>query len=150
MSESIRSLFGNIELPSGDVTQPWSWWYQFAPVTINQMKSGDPALERRIVHEVASYGRQLGRICDALQAVVAHMERKDLDESERQAVDSFSAMVGQIAALKEDPQAPTADNLDRLVSAVSRWKSEDSTLYEQARQRLLGVFGEGRPPGGKV
>jgi len=145
----MRSLFGNIEFPSGDVTQPWSWWYQFAPVTINQMKAGDPALERRIVHEVASYGRQLGRICEALQAVITHMDQKGLDEYARKAIDEFSAMTRQIAVLKDGLEAPTTDNLDKVVAAVRHWKSEDSPLYEQARERLLDVLGENRTRGAK-
>jgi hypothetical protein len=54
---------------SGDVTQtinPWTW----IGININPGNSAEPEVERRALDEVGSYGRQLGRIGDALRALV--------------------------------------------------------------------------------
>lgn len=54
---------------SGDVNQtinPWTW----IGLNINLGQSAEPEIERRVLDEVGSYGRQLGRIGDALGALV--------------------------------------------------------------------------------
>jgi hypothetical protein len=54
---------------SGDITQtinPWTW----ICFNINLGNAGEPEIERRVLDEVGSYGRQLGRIGDALGALV--------------------------------------------------------------------------------
>lgn len=54
---------------SGDLTQtinPWTW----IGLNINLGNSAKPEVERRVLDEVGSYGRQLGRIGDALGALV--------------------------------------------------------------------------------
>jgi hypothetical protein len=71
----------------GDVTQ-WirtSWIKSLSDQTgfinINNVRAGDPELERRIIEDVASYGRQLGRMMEALDVVIGHLrlgEGKDL------------------------------------------------------------------------
>jgi hypothetical protein len=65
----------------GDVTQ-WirtSWIKSLSDQTgfinINNVRAGDPEAERRIIEDVASYGRQLGRIMEALGG--AGMKRID-------------------------------------------------------------------------
>ena len=54
---------------SGDVMQtinPWTW----IGLNINLGNSGEPEIERLVLDEVGSYGRQLGRIGDALAVLV--------------------------------------------------------------------------------
>ena len=71
----------------GDVTQRiGTWWIkslsdQTGFININNVRAGDPQLERRIIEDVASYGRQLGRMMEALDVVIGHLrlgEGKDL------------------------------------------------------------------------
>src|ERR687885_737686 len=63
---------------SGDVSQDIdaslvrSVGDQLGFININAARSPDPGLERHIITEVASYGRQLGRILDALDVLVRH------------------------------------------------------------------------------
>ena len=40
---------------------------QFGFINVNEMQSDDPDQEQRIVNGVASYGKQLGRVVEALQ-----------------------------------------------------------------------------------
>ncbi|MDX6644716.1 MAG: hypothetical protein QOK40_443, partial [Miltoncostaeaceae bacterium] len=79
---------------SGDVTQainPWSWWLgslsqQTGFININAVESGNPALERRIIEEVASYGRQLGWIIEAMEVLIERAGTDGLDVVERGAL----------------------------------------------------------------
>ena len=65
---------------SGNVTQsinPWNWVFnptggQFGLVNIALGQSSNPAVEEEVLTDVASYGKQLGRIEDALLVLLAH------------------------------------------------------------------------------
>ncbi len=100
---------------SGDVTQVWATWArvvgQWGLININVGGSGtaDPVTERRIVDEVASYGRQLGRISEALiEATVTEeaadgqrLDRAKLKRDEQiAALLEFREMLRQIEAVK--------------------------------------------------
>jgi hypothetical protein len=58
------SMFGLRAPLSGDVTQDItpSIGGQLGLLNINATRAGDPGLEQRIITQVASYGRQLGRL----------------------------------------------------------------------------------------
>src|SRR5919201_1534574 len=91
---------------SGDVTQDIdtslirSVGDQLGFININTSQSADPELERRIVTEVAGYGRQLGRILDALDVLVRHDRSPELSADERHALDELQALHAEIAATK--------------------------------------------------
>ena len=51
---------------------------QFGFVNINLGRSADPELEERILEEIGSYGRQLGRIGDVLSVLLKHIHVEDL------------------------------------------------------------------------
>lgn len=58
---------GSGEAPlSGDVSQLFSF---FSPTVVNG--AGDPALEREIVVNVATYGKQIGELSDVVLALAA-------------------------------------------------------------------------------
>jgi hypothetical protein len=60
---------------------PWSWTFgNFSLLSINMGKSSAPDVEARILDEVGSYGRQLGRIGDALNAIIDWAEKQDMPE----------------------------------------------------------------------
>jgi hypothetical protein len=110
----------------GDVTQ-WirTTWIkalsdQTGFININNVRAGDPEVERRIIEDVASYGRQLGRIMEALDVVIGHLrlgERTDVTADERRALQDFSDLVRQVQELKADTSPPrlTLAGLDRML-----------------------------------
>lgn len=91
---------------SGDVVQainPWNWFSeggQFGFVNINLGKSADPPLEERILDDVGSYGRQLGRMGDVLQVLLDHVKLERLDARECAAVEDFRLQLAQVERLK--------------------------------------------------
>ncbi|WP_118135546.1 hypothetical protein [Oceanicella sp. SM1341] len=94
---------------SGNVSQIFRQWTSlmtaignsFSLVTINMGRSEDPETEARVLEEVGSYGRQLGRIGDALGVIAAHFEPKTpLAPQEREALDALRRMLREIEAVK--------------------------------------------------
>ncbi len=65
---------------SGDVVQsinPFTAFFspvgsQFSVVNINLGQSSDPDVEREVLSDVGTYGRQIGRIGDVLIVLLAH------------------------------------------------------------------------------
>ena len=107
-----------------DVSWPWNWplggdvtqwirtsWIkslsdQTGFININNVRAGDPEVERRIIEDVASYGRQLGRIMEALDVVIGHLrlgESKDLTANERHALQDFSDWSGRCRRSRVTP-----------------------------------------------
>lgn len=93
---------------SGDVLQainPWSDMFkafgsQFGFININLGRSSAPEIEQDILTEVGSYGRQLGRVGEALEVLIDHLELKNLNPKEKAALDVFKAMQAEIAEIK--------------------------------------------------
>jgi hypothetical protein len=141
------------QLPfTGDVTQsinPLSLWVkggqQLGFVNINASSAGDPQLERDIVEGVASYGRQLGRVIDALDVLVSHLpEGERLTSPEKDALHAFGDLVAHIEAAKSDAGDPalTMARLDRTIESVQGLRRSDRPLYDQMVGRIRGAFGE--------
>lgn len=60
---------------------PWSWTFGDSSLfTVNLGKSNAPAAEARILEEVGSYGRQLGRMGEALAVIIDWAESQGLPE----------------------------------------------------------------------
>jgi hypothetical protein len=94
---------------SGNVTQtinPWTWLFnpvgsQVGLVNIELGQSADPSVEEEVLTDVASYGRQLGRIEDALRVLLDHFApTRRLTQTEAKAIEALREMVGKIDAVK--------------------------------------------------
>jgi hypothetical protein len=98
---------------SGDVTQtinPWTWFTkvvggQVGFININLGKSSDPELEKEILDDVGSYGRQIGQLGDALEAVLEHIKADAWRGESKQAVDAFRLQLAEIRRLKARREA---------------------------------------------
>jgi hypothetical protein len=94
---------------SGDVVQtisPWTAFMspigsQFGLVNITLGQSSEPAVEADALSDVASYGKQLGRIGDALIVLLAHFPRTGLSKEETDAIDDLEEMLRRIADVKD-------------------------------------------------
>lgn len=94
---------------SGNVTQsinPWTWFFapsggQFGLVNIELGQSSNPAVEDEVLSDVASYGKQLGRIEDVLTVLLAHFRpERPLTDDEERALATLDEMTRRIAAVK--------------------------------------------------
>jgi hypothetical protein len=90
---------------SGDVNQwitPITSWWSGNQISINLGESGSPEAEAEILRRVGSYGRQLGKITEAMIVLLRHFPDRDkLTPEERNAVAAFEKMVNDIADIKE-------------------------------------------------
>ncbi len=79
---------------------PWSFYNQGAQVGLINVSFGNtnhPEVERTLLDEVGSYGRQLGRIGDALEVLVRHFDQASLDQRDR---DALAILLGQLAEIR--------------------------------------------------
>lgn len=140
-------MAGNRYSPlSGDVTQainPWTWFARIAGsqmgfINIHQTTGGDPELEREIVENVASYGRQLGRLTDALAVLVEHTDREALSPEDGQSLAAFESLAAEIDAAKARRRAATSplNALDDVLAALQALRQEDQERYRQAVARI--------------
>src|SRR5205807_9683330 len=102
---------------SGNVTQsinPWNWLFnpvgnQVGLVNIELGQSSNPAVEEEVLSDVASYGKQLGRIEDALLVLLAHFHpERDLTADEEKALSDLKAIAADVAAVKTKHRRRTA------------------------------------------
>lgn len=98
---------------SGDVAQtinPWTavfspYGSQFGLININLGRSSAPQVEADVLADVGSYGKQLGRIGDALIVLLTHFHPTDeLTVEEQTAIDELKKMLDQIAEVKRKHQ----------------------------------------------
>ena len=74
---------------------------QFGLININLGQSSEPKVEEDVLFDVGSYGKQLGRIGDALIVLLARLDRSTLDPDESDAITALEKMLDQIATTKE-------------------------------------------------
>src|SRR5450432_259999 len=94
-------LSGNVD----QVIDPWTLMLsmvgnQFGLININLGKSSDPDLEKEILQDVGTYGKQLGQIGDALQVLIDHVKLDKLNVSEKRAIAALQFQLQEIDRLK--------------------------------------------------
>jgi hypothetical protein len=91
---------------------PWSFYMQGAQVGLVNIDLGQtahPEAERKILDEVGSYGRQLGRIGDALEVLLDHVKLDDLTQPEK---DALALLRGQLVAVRQAKQSALSSPAD--------------------------------------
>ena len=100
----------NLALAPSQLTQtinPWSWTFgDMSLFTVNLGQSSDPQFEARVLEQVGSYGRQIGRIGEALAVIVAQTGV----DPEEPAIKALLRQVEDIAALKTKHVAPALNS----------------------------------------
>jgi hypothetical protein len=94
---------------SGNVTQsinPWTMLFnpvgsQVGLVNIDLGQSSQPEVEQEVLTDVASYGKQIGRIEDALIVLLDHFNPgRSLTVQEQQAIDDLRDLVSEVRKVK--------------------------------------------------
>ncbi|MFQ1698990.1 hypothetical protein ACJ5NV_00200 [Loktanella agnita] len=96
---------------SGDVTQ------EITPRILSPDIKGSPVIEHRVQTEVASYGRQLGKVLDALMLLAAKTETP---------LPEISQLLTEIEAVKLDAKEALHDEAH---DALSRLKAVDADAH---------------------
>jgi len=87
-------------------------------ININYVASTDPRTEANIVTGKWGYGRQLGRIADALETLINELKNSHPEMQQNPAVQEFQQMAGEIKILRGP--ASDEDDLYRTVLEFQR------------------------------
>lgn len=93
---------------SGAVTQAFDFmnaWFrsvgnQFGLVNITVGSTANPELEKEILQNAGTYGRQLGRIGDALRVLVERLDLSKLPADQKKAIIAFRHQIDTIDDIK--------------------------------------------------
>jgi hypothetical protein len=80
---------------------PWKFSFTGDQVGLVNIAIGDtrhPDVERKVLGEVGSYGRQLGHIGDALEVLIDHFDQAGLDKPEK---DALAILKGELAEIRK-------------------------------------------------
>jgi hypothetical protein len=118
---TMEASLAIFKLPlSGDVpvsVAPWTNLFgsvgnRFSFLNVEVGHSSAPEIEAKVLENVGSYGKQLGRIGDALSVLVDHFEpRKQLSRDEKKAIRALKAMLDEIDDVKRaNGREPAREN----------------------------------------
>ncbi len=92
-----------LQIVPNSLSQPIlpNWGFSF--LNVNLGTSSNPEVEQRALDEVGSYGKQIGRLADALEIVIQQLNllEKDLTPDEKDAVIKFLADVANVRSIKK-------------------------------------------------
>ena len=89
---------------------PWTFANQGAQIGLFNISLGQtprPDIERRVLDEVGSYGRQVGHIGEALEVLIAHFDKATLSREEQDALAIVAGEVAEIRRIKAQYPAGT-------------------------------------------
>jgi hypothetical protein len=87
---------------------PWTFYQQgaqFGLINVNLGQTPRPDIEEAVLDEVGSYGRQLGRIGDALEVILKHVKLEGLNKDEEDALTILGAQLAEIRKIKKRERA---------------------------------------------
>lgn len=91
---------------------PWKFMQdggQIGVVNIALGQTPHPEVEERVLDEVGSYGRQIGRIGDALEVLVRHVDLGKLTETEQDAIHILMGQLAQVRRVKAAEERKRAE-----------------------------------------
>jgi len=105
--------------------QPINPGWTFGNVVVNTQNSSAPEIEQAVVSR-QSYGRQIGRLMDAVQALAERQERSDPALRKDPRLQAFEALAAEVDAIKQE----AADRrLARLRAELEALKRADPTAW---------------------
>lgn len=87
---------------------PWTFYQQgaqFGLINIDLGQTPHPEIEQEILDEVGSYGRQLGRIGDAIEILIKYADLSRMDDAEKGAIRILEGQLAQIKQIKRRERA---------------------------------------------
>lgn len=141
----------NILNPWGRMLSQWGYTYDPTTVTdtitgnvittiINEENSTNPSKEKDIVEKHYSYGKQLGRIGDALNVLISltllQRDPSNLQQDERHALEDFLEMHKRIAEIKGEHMSASETYLDLLFRDIQDLKGSDPETYRSLVEKM--------------
>jgi hypothetical protein len=119
---------------SVDLTQPINPGWTFGNViSVTEQNSSSPDTERDIV-AAESYGRQLGRVMDALTELVSELPQST---QQKPAIKDLVALHDKIEKIKSKS---AARRLDRVAADLAELRTKDVSEYRRVVQELRSAL----------
>jgi hypothetical protein len=102
---------------------PWTFSQQggqFGLVNIDLGGAGDSDLERKLLDRVGSYGKQIGRIGDALEVIMKHVKLEHLTSDEQDALDILKGQLAEVRQAKAAHRTSGAANASAEAQSQTR------------------------------
>jgi hypothetical protein len=109
------------------LTQPINPGWSFGNVIVNNANSSAPDIEQEVVSR-HSYGRQIGRLMDAVAVLVAQLPPDTKTHKRPPAIGQFLELVKEVQQIKD---AGKVARLTRLRRELEALKNEDRTAWEK-------------------
>lgn len=135
---------------SGDLGQFFNYWTSWLPnqfrgamgqlgfININELQSDDHELEQSIVENRASYGKQLGRIVEALQAVCENSDIRGWTPDQQRAMKDFIRLAEEIDEFKH-AHRPVKESVADIAAVLRKF------CPQKALERSIGSPANGSP-----
>ncbi len=126
---------------SVDFTQPINPGWTFGNlISVTEQNSSSPDTERAIV-AAESYGRQLGRVMDALTELINELPQST---QQKPAIKDLVALHDKIEKIKSQS---AARRLDRVAADLAVLRTRDGSEYRRVVQELRNALAtDDRPP----
>ncbi len=141
---------------SGAVDVSQRFMQQMGYINIYNIKTGDeqngPEIEKKIINDVASYGRQLGWIIDVLNIIVDRYELKDLTEEEYTSMDQFFDLCKKTEDIKRkikqsegvkqksEHHMLTSGQLNFMIEGIRAWEKIDKNKFNEMVSQIKNAF----------
>ena len=89
------------QLAPNALNQPILPDWQFHLFNVNLGSSSNPSVEQTVLRDVGSYGRQIGRLAEALEVVVRKSGLLDGDQLTREERDTLLVFLGDVAKVRQ-------------------------------------------------
>jgi hypothetical protein len=110
-------------------------WMLGNSITVNETNSSSPEAEREIV-AAESYGRQLGRVIDALTVLI---NERPAGSAHQQALDDLIALSKKVDAIKSEVAVSRSR---RIVADLAGLKQRNPDEYKKVLAELKAVIAE--------
>jgi hypothetical protein len=117
---------------SGDVWQKVTNVTDWFSPKVEMNFAGDPQIEQEVNTNVASYGKQLGLLTEAVIGL-ADPGDAGAQEALKAAVTRLKAIQGEVEAIKKR-RAPDIE--EQALQAMTRLKTDDAAAYGRVMERL--------------
>ena len=108
---------------------------QVGLINLTQGISRDPELEQRIVSEVAGYGRQLGRLLEAVDVLARHAPN-GLHIEDRAALDALCNLAEDVKAVRHKAAKDRAEKIIADVAVLCENPTENAAVLERLGRLL--------------
>jgi hypothetical protein len=83
-----------------------NWERMYNPQFIINYNGDDVGIENTVLRQAGSYGKQLGKLFDVLDVLIAHLDPQVLKPEEQKALEDFRQLQGVVSRAKEQTRKP--------------------------------------------